>query len=70
MSEPRTAIPFHHRISVFDNATERMVTEIILTAENVEALRPYLDVGDDKNVIGEHEIGPSLSLFVGAYRDA
>lgn len=58
---------FYHRISVFDNETEALVTDILLTTENLEALRPYLAVGDDDLVIGEHEIGPKLSLFVGAF---
>jgi hypothetical protein len=55
-----------HRIHVFDNETEAFVTEIALTRDQVEALRPYLHVGDDVDIIGEHEIGGSLSLFVGA----
>ena len=64
------ATGFYHRVSVFDNETDALVTDILLTPENVEALRPYLAVGDDTDVIGEHGIGPRLSLFVGAFNDA
>lgn len=66
MTKKQTA-GFYHRISVFDNETEALVTDIFLTPENLDALRPYLAVGDDDAVIGEHEIGPRLSLFVGAF---
>ena len=67
MSDKTTG--WHYRINVFDNVTEELVTEIVLTREQVEALRPYLHFGDDRDLIGEHEIMPTLSMFVGATAD-
>lgn len=67
----KTTVTHYHQISIFDNRTNELVAELVLTKENVEALRPYLFgvADDDKELLGgDWEIGPpELSFFLGAY---